>query len=64
MTRLEIEDCNNIEILKRLCIEQRKQLSYISEILISESKWNITSEMAIDKIRDYLVENQHKIKVD
>lgn len=63
MTRVEIEQCNDIDKLKILCIEQRKQLGIIGEILVDESKWHISSDVAIQKIRDYLVEHQYDLKI-
>lgn len=41
----------------------RKQYCYISETLVDESKWHISPEKAINKIRNYLVDNQHDIYV-
>mgnify|MGYP001226938356 CR=1 FL=1 len=63
MNRIEIEQCNDIDKLKTLCIEQRKQLGVISEILVDESKWHISSEVAVQKIRDYLVKHQYDLKI-
>ena len=63
MNRIEIEQCNDIDKLKALCIEQRKQLCVIGEILVDESKWHITSEIAVQKIRDYLVEHQYDLRL-
>jgi len=63
MNRLEIEECEDIEKIKRLCIAQNEQLTVIGEILVSESKWHITSDEAIRKIRDYLVKHQSDIKL-
>ena len=63
MNRIDIENCNDIEKLKALCIEQRKQLGVIGEILVDESKWHITSEIAVQKIRDYLVEHQYDLRL-
>ena len=60
MTRAEIMECADIEKLKALCLEYRKQASVISEILVDESKWHISSHDAINKIREYLVRNQHE----
>jgi deoxyhypusine synthase len=63
MSRLEIEECKDIEELKRLCMAQNEQLSVIGEILVSESKWHITSDEAIKKIRDYLVKHQSDVEL-
>lgn len=54
MNRLDIEQCNDIDALKDLAIRQYKALSYISETLVDESKWHITSDKGIEDIRAYL----------
>ena len=51
MNRLEIENCNDIEALKQLCLAQRSQLNYIGNVLVRESKWEITAKEAIERIR-------------
>lgn len=63
MTRIEIEECNDIERLKELCINQRKQLGVIGEILVDESKMHITPNAAINKIRNYLVSHQYDLEL-
>lgn len=63
MTRLEIEKCNDIDELKRLCKEQHRQLSFVSETLVSESKMHITSKMAVENIRDYLFKHQWDLEI-
>ncbi len=63
MNTKTILDCEDIEELKRLCVEQNKQLAYISEILVEESKWHISSDVAIQKIREYLVKGQNLIEI-
>lgn len=63
MTRIDIMNCNDITKLKKLCIEQRKQLSMISEILVDESKWHIEAGEAVRKIRDYLTEHQYDLRL-
>ena len=63
MNRLEIKKCEDIEELKRLCIAQDEQLTFISEILVSESKWHITPDEAVRKIRDYLVKHQSDVEL-
>lgn len=63
MNRLAIEECEDIEELKRLCIAQNEQLSVVGAFLVSESKWHITSDEAVRKIRDYLVKHQSDIKL-
>lgn len=63
MNRLEIGECEDIEELKRLCMAQNEQLSVIGEILVSESKWYITSDEVIKKIRDYLVKHQSDVEL-
>ena len=61
MTRFDIEDCNDIDKLKQLCIKQRHQLCVIGETLVSESKRHITAEQAVDRIRTYMTEHQHEL---
>jgi hypothetical protein len=61
--KYDIENCDNIEELKRLCLEYRKQLSVVSEYLIDVTKFHITTDEAVRKIREYLVENQSKLEV-
>ncbi len=63
MNRIDIESCNDIDKLKKLCINQYKQLSYISETLVDESKMHITSKMAVEDIRDYLVKHQWDLEI-
>ena len=63
MSRIEIEQCTDIDKLKALCLEQRKQLNYIGEVLVDVSKWHITPELAIEQIRDYLVKNQYNLRI-
>ncbi len=63
MTRMDIENCNNIDKLKEICLAQRSQLSYIGEILVSESKWEMSPEVAIKKIRGYLTKHQHDVEL-
>ena len=63
MNRLEIKECEDIEELKRLCMAQNEQLTVIGEILVSESKWYITSDEVIKKIRDYLVKHQSDVEL-
>ena len=63
MNRIEIQECNDIETLRRLCLAQRKQLAVVSEILVTESKWDISPERAIEQIRNYLVKHQYDLKL-
>lgn len=63
MNRLEIENCNDIEALKQLCLAQRSQLNYIGNVLVRESKWEITAKEAIERIRNYMVKHQHDLKL-
>lgn len=63
MNRLEIEECEDIEELKRLCIAQNEQLSVVGAFLVSESKWHITSDTAVRQIRDYLVKHQNDVEL-
>ncbi len=63
MNRIEIEQCNDIDKLKALCLEQRKQMNYIGELLVDVSKWHISPELAIEKMRNYLVKNQYNLKI-
>lgn len=43
-----------MDALKDIAIKQYKALSYIGEICVDVSKWHITSDKAIKKIREYL----------
>ena len=53
---IDIENCNDIEKLREICLYQRSQLSIVSDILVEESKWHITPDVAIKRIRTYLVD--------
>lgn len=64
MTRHEIQNCTDIEALKKLCLAQRSQLSVLSAILVDESKWHITAEQAVTQIRDYLVAHPHGLNIN
>jgi hypothetical protein len=64
MTRSEIEECDDIELLRILALNQRSQLFFIGETLVSESKMHISAEDAIDEMRDYMCKNQYKIEFD
>lgn len=64
MTRYEIQNCTNIEALKKLCLAQRSQLSVVSAILVDESKWHMTAEQAVTQIRDYLVAHQYDLDIN
>jgi len=61
-TKSEIKKCNDVEKLRKICLEQWSQLFVVSEILISESKIHITPEEAVEKIRDYLTTHQHELE--
>ena len=63
MTAIEIEQCNNIEALRALCLNQRKQLAVIGEILVEESKWHYTANEAVKEIRDYLTKHQYDLSL-
>lgn len=63
MNRFEIENCNDIEALKQLCLAQRSQLNYIGNVLVRESKWEITAKEAIERIRNYMVKHQNDLKL-
>lgn len=57
MNRLDIEQCNDLDKLKELAIEQYKKLFYISETCVDVSKWHITSDEGIKQIRERLQRN-------
>lgn len=61
MNRLDIEECNDIHKLRDLCIEYYKTLFMISETCIDVSKWHINSDDGIIQIRDYLIDNDHRV---
>lgn len=58
MNRVDIQNCKDSEKLQKLCLEMHNQLSVIGEILIQESKWEITGRDALYNIRQYLVNHQ------
>ena len=62
--RYQINECTDIEALRKLCLVQRKQLTYVGEVLVDESKWHCTAKDAIEQIRDYLVKHQYDLDVD
>lgn len=64
VSRREIKNCNDIETLRKLCLIRGKQLAIISDILVDESKKDITTEYAINQIRDYLVNHQHDENIE
>lgn len=57
-----INQCNDIETLRKFCMIQGSQLTYIGEVLVDESKMHITSDEAVQIIREYLVEHQHDME--
>ena len=61
MTKSEIKKCDDIEKLRKICLEQWSQLFVVSEILVDESKIHITPEEAVEKIRDYLTTHQYDL---
>lgn len=61
MNRLEIEECNDIEALKKLAIAQYKALFFIGETIVENSKWHCDAVDAIKDIKDYLYEHQHEL---
>lgn len=61
MNRILIEECTDIDKLKSLCIRLYQQYFYTGEVLVSESKQEITADKAISKIRQYLRDNQYLI---
>lgn len=62
MTRIDIIECNDAETLKKIALAQAHILFMIGEVCVSESKWHYTSEVAIEKIRRYLVQGQHEME--
>ena len=62
MAKSEIRKCDDIEKLRKICLEQWSQLFVVSEILVSESKIHITPEEAVEKIRDYLTTHQYELE--
>lgn len=57
-----INQCNDVETLRKYCIIQGSQLAYIGEVLVDESKMHLTSDEAIQMIREYLVEHQNDME--
>jgi hypothetical protein len=54
MNRIEIEECNDIEILRRLCIRQHSAILRIGETLVDNSKSHLTDERTLVEIREIL----------
>lgn len=54
MNRIEIEECNDIETLRRLCISQHSAILRIGETLVDNSKSHLTDEHTVAEIRDIL----------
>ena len=62
MTKHDIENCNDVEKLKKLCLSQHSILFCIGETCTSESKKDISSEYAVDKIRRYLNRQENNLE--
>ncbi len=54
MNRIEIEECNDIETLRRLCIRQHSAILRIGETLVDNSKSHLTDERTLVEIREIL----------
>lgn len=54
MNRIEIEECNDIETLRRLCIRQHSAILRIGETLVDNSKSHLTNKRTVVEIRDIL----------
>lgn len=54
MNRIEIEECDDIETLRRLCIRQHSVILRIGETLVDNSKSHLTDKHTVIKIRDIL----------
>lgn len=57
MNRIEIEECNDIEALRRLCIRQHSAILRIGETLVDNSKSHLTDERTLVKIKNILKES-------
>ena len=57
MNRIEIEECNDIETLRRLCIRQHSAILRIGETLVDNSKSHLTDERTLVEIRNILKES-------
>ena len=62
MNSIDIIECNDAETLKKIALAQAHILLMIGEVCVSESKWDYTSEVAIEKIRSCLVQGQHEME--
>lgn len=62
MTSIDIVECNDAETLKKIALAQRHILFTIGEICVTESKWEYTSEQAIEKIRSVLAYGQYEME--
>ncbi len=54
MNRIEIEECDDIETLRRLCIRQHSAILRIGETLVDNSKSHLTDERTLVEIREIL----------
>ena len=64
MTRHDIELCKHMEVMRKLCLDYRTQLSYIYSVLDDESKNLISTERAINDIREYLMAHEVDLNLD
>lgn len=53
-----LEDCNDIEELRKECLRQRHILFLIGEYLVKESKQEMSCETTIKKIRQIMTDCQ------
>lgn len=62
MTRMEIEDCKDLNMIKEIALEQHSALFKISEALVDNSKENLTDVKTLISIRHYLKECDENLR--
>ena len=58
MTKLDIMACDDIEVLKQVCLNQRTVITTIRDLLTDEGKQYTSAKLTVDTIRDYITKNQ------
>jgi hypothetical protein len=55
---IEILECADIEVLRNECLRLKLITNLIGDALVRESKWELSCEDTVKRIRDILNENQ------
>ena len=53
----EIRNKENKSQTEEILLNYQKVIEYISEVLVDETKWHMSSEEAIELIREYMSKN-------